>query len=188
MILTGEEDLRVKKTVTGIKRAFKSLLEDRKADEISVKELCGEACVTKKTFYNYYKSINELLSEIQTEYALDFLKGLREYVVPEELGALNRDFFLYADKQGEAFCRVLTAYPQVDFQPIINILKERLGWSKSPEYQKLTNYEQNFLLDFTVYSVLNSCRQWIKDGKSMPLKRVIAMTNKLIEGGVKRFF
>ena len=188
MILNGTEDLRVKKTVTGIKRAFKSLLEERDAEEISVKELCEEADVNKKTFYHYYKSVNELLAEIQMEYALDFLKNLREYVVPEELGALNRDFFLYADKQDNAFDRVLTAYPQIDFQPIINVLKERLGWSRSPEYQKLTNYEQNFLLDFTVYSVLNSCRRWIKDGKSMPLKRVIAMTNKLIEGGVQRFF
>lgn len=188
MILDGTEDLRVRKTVGRIKHAFETLLEHRKADEISVKELCGEALVNKKTFYHYYKSINELLAEIQIEYALDFLKDLREYVVPEELSALNRDFFLYADKKGEAFDRVLTAYPQIDFQPIINILKERLGWSKSPQYQKLTNYEQNFVLDFTVYSVLNSCRQWIKDGKSMPLKRVIAMTNKLIEGGVQRFF
>lgn len=188
MILNGTEDLRVQKTVRGIKNAFKSLLCERETEDISVKELCEKAAVNKKTFYHYYKSINELLAEIQMEYALDFLKGVKDYVVPEELGALNQDFFLYADRQGDAFCHVLAAYPQIDFQPIINVLKERLGWNKSPQFQKLTNYEQNFVLDFTVYSVLNACRQWMKDGKSMPLKRVIAMTNKLIEGGVQRFF
>ena len=51
MILTGNEDLRVKKTITGIKTAFEALICEKEYDRITVKELCDRAQVNKKTFY-----------------------------------------------------------------------------------------------------------------------------------------
>ena len=53
MILTGNEDLRVKKTITGIKTAFEALICEKEYDRITVKELCDRAQVNKKTFYHY---------------------------------------------------------------------------------------------------------------------------------------
>lgn len=189
MILDGSEDLRVKKTVSGLKYAFKTLLtEGRNADEISVKELCEKAYVNKKTFYNYYKSIGALLAEIKKEYALNFLDGITVYDLPREIGALNQDFFIYVNKQGEAFDRIITSDPVLDIRPVIGVIKESIGWNKSPEFLKLTNYKQDVIVYFSTYTILNMCRQWIIDGKSMPLKQVVAMTNRLIEDGISSFF
>lgn len=187
MIITGKEDLRVQKTVRGIKSAYKSLLCNRAPDEISVKDLCERASINKKTFYHYYKSVNALLAEIQLEYAYDFLDGVKEYVMPEDLPALNQDFFLFAERQEPAFECVMLAYPKIDLDPLMSLLKERLGWRKSRKFQQLNNYEQNMLIEFTARSVLNSCRQWIKDNKSMPLKRVVSLINRLLDDGVQRF-
>lgn len=188
MIITGNEDLRVQKTVREIKRAYKSLLCERPHDEISVKELCERASINKKTFYHYYKSVNALLSEIQLEYAYDFLRNLKEYVMPEELAALNQEFFLFADRQDKAFDCVMLAYPYIDIEPLMNLLKNRLSWNKFRGFRELTNYEQDMLINFTVHSVLNSCRQWIKDNKSVALKQVVSLTNRLVDDGARNFF
>ena len=71
MILTGNEDLRVKKTITGIKTAFEALICEKEYDHITVKELCDRAQVNKKTYYHYYETLDALLAELQME--LSFL-------------------------------------------------------------------------------------------------------------------
>lgn len=43
MTLTGNEDLRVIKTIEGIKSAFEALICEKDYEEITVKELCERA-------------------------------------------------------------------------------------------------------------------------------------------------
>lgn len=50
MILNGTEDLRVLKTITGIKSAFRELICEKDYEKITVKELCDRAKINKKLF------------------------------------------------------------------------------------------------------------------------------------------
>ena len=54
MILTGNEDLRVKKTITGIKAAFEALICEKEYDRITVKELCQQAGINRGNEKNGY--------------------------------------------------------------------------------------------------------------------------------------
>ena len=56
MTLTGNEDLRVIKTIEGIKSAFEALICEKDYEKITVKELCERARINKKTFYAAYIS------------------------------------------------------------------------------------------------------------------------------------
>ena len=76
MILTGNEDLRVKKTITGIKTAFEALICEKEYDRITVKELCDRAQVNKKTFYHYYETLDALLNESQMELSSAYLERM----------------------------------------------------------------------------------------------------------------
>ena len=55
MILTGHEDLRIVKTIEGIKTAFEELICEKDYEKITVKELCDKARINKKTFYHYHR-------------------------------------------------------------------------------------------------------------------------------------
>ena len=90
MILTGNEDLRVKKTITGIKTAFEALICEKEYDRITVKELCDRAQVNKKTFYHYYETLDALLAELQLELSSAYLERIRHFKLPEELEATAR--------------------------------------------------------------------------------------------------
>jgi len=55
-------------------------------------------------------------------------------------------------------------------------------------YQKLNDYEKKVLMGFINNAVLNAYREWVQDGKKLPMDEVIEITNKLVLGGVKGFF
>ena len=43
-------------------------------------------------------------------------------------------------------------------------------------------------MGFINNAVLNAYRQWVNDGKKLPLEEVIGLTNRLVLGGVNGFF
>jgi len=188
MILTGNEDLRVKKTITGIKTAFEALICKKEYDRITVKELCDRAQVNKKTFYHYYETLDALLAELQLELSSAYLERIRHFRLPEELDKVNREFFLYSAEQG-------TAYEKITISGLYHAIRDEMiadvndaGWGKSEAFNRLTDYQKRMLMTFINNASLGAYRQWIEDGKQMPLEDVIEMTNCLVLGGVRSFF
>ena len=188
MILQGTEDLRVVKTIGGIKEAFESLIQEKPYEKITVKELCDRARINKKTFYHYYETLDALLSELQTELSAGFVERIRHYSLPEDLDKVNREFFLFSAQQGPAYERITCsgAYRQIREEMITSVTDQ--GWGKSKKYQQLSSYEKKLLMGFINNAVLTAYIHWVEDGKGMPLDTVIEVTNRLVLGGVNGFF
>ena len=79
MILKGNEDLRVIKTIEAIKSSFESLICEKDYERITVKELCERARINKKTFYHYYETLDALLAELQTELSTGYTERIKDY-------------------------------------------------------------------------------------------------------------
>ena len=188
MILKGNEDLRVVKTIESIKRAFNELICEKDYEKITVKELCDRARINKKTFYHYYETLDYLLAEIQTELSSSYIERIKDYSLPEDLDKVNREFFLYSAEQGLAYEKITcsVAYHSIRNNMIENV--NTVGWAKSAKYQKLSDYEKKLLMGFINNAVLNVYRQWVEDGKNLPLEKVIELANRLVLGGVNGFF
>ncbi len=139
MILTGNEDLRVKKTITGIKTAFESLICEKEYDRITVKELCDRAQVNKKTFYHYYETLDALLDELQLELSSTYLERIRHFKLPEELDKVNREFFLYSAEQGMAYEKITVSglYHAIRDEMIADV--NDAGWGKSEAFILISN-------------------------------------------------
>ena len=73
-------DKRVLKTKRVIRKAFMTLLADKDLEKISVKEVAAFAEVDRKTVYNYYKGVNEILEEIENELTASFERATEEYL------------------------------------------------------------------------------------------------------------
>lgn len=188
MILKGNEDLRVIKTIEGIKGAFEELICEKDYEKITVKELCERARINKKTFYHYYETLDFLLAEMQLEMSSEYIDRVKEYRLPEELDKVNREFFIYSASKGQAYEKITCsgAYHSIRDAMVAEITDT--SWGSSKKFQKLSEYEKNLLLGFVNNSVLTAYRQWVEDGKQMPLEDVIELTNRIVLGGVKGFF
>ncbi|OGO81403.1 MAG: hypothetical protein A2Y21_11635 [Clostridiales bacterium GWC2_40_7] len=90
-----KKDLRFQKTHKSIRDTFKSLMLHKDFKDISVTELSNLANINRKTFYLHYKSIEDLLKELETEIAEHILKVLHE------------EHFLEASYQMSDLCRAM---------------------------------------------------------------------------------
>lgn len=188
MRLTGNEDLRVRKTITAIKKAFEELICEKDYERIKVSELCARSMINKKTFYHYYASLDELLAELQEEMSSEYVKLVRDYRLPEDLEKVNRAFFEYSASKGLAYERITCSagYSSIR-QGMIDKVTEQT-WGNSEAFLSMSPMEQTVILNY-IRSVCVGCyREWINDGKRLPLEEIIALSGKLLRGGLDSVF
>ena len=188
MILKGYEDLRVVKTITGIKEAFETLICEKDYESITVKELCDRARINKKTFYHYYETLDALLAELQTELSAGFIERVKDYALPDDLDKVNREFFVFASEQGLAYEKITCGGAYRHNRDEMTGKVNDAAWSKSKKYASLSDFEKTVLMEFINGSVLSAYRQWVENSKKKPLDEVVELTNRIVLGGVKGFF
>ena len=190
MILTGSEDLRVRRTIESIKNAFEQMISEMDYGKIKVTELCSRAMINKKTFYVYYPTLDDLLAEIQSEYSAEYIQRIKNFRLPDELDKVNREFFLFSEEKGLAYEKI-TCAGNASYHYIRSGMIKKVnnaGWSGSKKYSSLPDYQQILLMNFVNNSVLGIYRQWVEGGKQQSVEEIIEITNRLVLGGVKGFF
>ena len=181
-------NLRVIKTIEGIKTAFEELICEKDYEKITVKELCERARINKKTFYHYYETLDALLTELQAELSEGYIERIKDYTLPDDLDKVNREFFLFAAEQGLAYEKITCGGSYHTIRDEMTDKVNDAGWSKSKKYQKLSDYEKKVLMGFINNAVIGAYREWVLDGKKIPMDEVINITNRIVLGGVRGFF
>ena len=188
MLLTGNEDLRVRRTIEAIKKAFEELICETDYEKIKVTELCQRAMINKKTFYVYYPTLDDLLAEMQLEMSSGYIERVKNFKLPDELDKVNREFFLFSEEQGLAYEKITCAgsYNYIRQQMINKVMDAT--WHKSKRFMALDEHSRSLLVNYINTVSIGSYRQWVADGKKIPLEKMIELANKLICGGVNGFF
>ena len=106
MLIKGTEDLRIQKTMAAIKESFEALICEKDYNDIKVTELGARAKINKKTFYHYYPTLDDLLSEMQMEMSAAYIELVKDYKLPEDAEKVNRIFFEYSAAQGLAYEKI----------------------------------------------------------------------------------
>ena len=189
MQLTGKEDLRVQKTISALKKAFEELICEKDYDSIKVTELCQRSMINKKTFYHYYPSLDDLLAEMQAELSEAYLERVKDCRLPRDAAKVNRAFFEYSAEQGLAYEKITCAtgaYSQTRQEMIDRVISET--WGESEAFRTLNPSQQRMVLNFISTVSVGCYREWVADGKQMPLEDVIQLSTTLMCGGLDRFF
>lgn len=183
MIIYGNEDLRVQKTVTVIRQTFTNMLLAKDYDKITVTALCQSAKINKKTFYRYYDDLNALLLEFLEEFSRGYMERIKGYRVPEDLEQINREFFTYSSQQGALYEKIIcsAAHHHIGNKLISEIVK--CTWHNSELFQKLKKHEQKILLTFVYSAGLELYRLWVNEGKGISLEEMIKLSGELLSKG-----
>ena len=174
------QDLRVEKTLRAIYAAFEEMLLEMPYSKISVKELCERAMVNKKTFYHYYSNLDDLLKVLELKYADPFVKLTANMFYPQDTQAIIKEFILYSAKQGELYDRIMTKdeYASIRMHIIAEMEKDRYRLSVTPE--DIPDEEWNIYLVCVTSLRLQAYRQWVIDGRNLPVDRMAEITSSLI--------
>ena len=77
-MLYDTEERRVRKTKRAIRNAFAALLAEKDVNQITVKDIAERADINRKTFYNHYRGVYQVMDEIENSIVDDFDLMLRE--------------------------------------------------------------------------------------------------------------
>ncbi|MBS5724963.1 MAG: TetR/AcrR family transcriptional regulator [Clostridiales bacterium] len=179
-----KEDLRVRKTKEAIHNTFKAMICEMDYEQITIKELTQRAQINRKTFYLHYSSLDVLLEELQEEIADHFIRRKVSYSNMRDIRDLIRLFFEHATNMPLLHERLMCSG---SYRPIWEKINKRIM-----DYRKETNrgvfgldeYSENLV--FAFYGANSSIlfRQWVMDGKKLPLEKLIDMATKLICDGM----
>ncbi|MCD7802420.1 MAG: TetR/AcrR family transcriptional regulator [Clostridiales bacterium] len=165
------ENQRVRISKTMLKTGLLKLLRKKPLSQITVYELCKVSEINRTTFYKYYGSQEELLSEIES----DFLRQLDEelkQVITQSDNALPLVLQHLYD-QRELFCLLVRPAPTQEFTahlfaiPSIGIIFQNM-LDESSYSETEVKYIRQFVFQGT-FSVLYD---WLNSENPEPVEKI----------------
>ena len=178
-------DPRIVRTKEAIQSVFKQMGCEMPYEKITVKAITEGARINRNTFYLHYNCVDDVLAEIQEKHSGEYSAIVSGFDHLKDTGKLVRSFFEYMEAQDDFFKRV-TCDSRFDY------IRERMQnrvTKQAAESHPLKGLDQsvrNILLTFNNCIVL-LYRQWVTDGRKIPMEEMIDLTTTLLENGMKGF-
>jgi AcrR family transcriptional regulator len=183
-------DRRVIKTKRSIKNAFARLLTEKDINDITISDIAALADINRKTFYNYYAGVHEVVGEIEDDVVrridavlsdVDFTENMnRPYMLFEKLTAVintDMDFF--------GFLLSINANVSLTTK-LVDLLKEKVKASLK-KYVELDEEKLDLMLEFTVTGIVAVYRRWFNSDRREPIDEISAEINTLLFRGLNGF-
>lgn len=110
MVKAVTQDKRVASTRAAAREALVSLIAEKGLGNFSVTELCQTAGLNRGTFYNHWKSIDQLLSECEDE----LMAGLEECI--REFPKLNGDMLCECVNENKPISGIVDVFSYIKGQ------------------------------------------------------------------------
>lgn len=185
MAASQKEDPRIKRTRESIRKTFKEMICEMDYEQISIKELTERAGINRKTFYLHYNTLDDLLRELQNELAQNFINRTQGLKRPRDMDRITREFFLCSEELGSLGERITCSgnYHYISRKITSDIMNQT--WKADPKSSPENPYLQNIIMTYVSQSTLAIYKQWVADGKKIPLEDIIQITSRLICTGLE---
>ena len=180
---SSENDLRVRRTREAIRKAFTDMLLEMPYEKITVTELAQRANINKKTFYRHYAVLDDLLAEIEEEFAQPFTELTTGLRYPEDTAVIAREFLLYSAQQGPLYDAVVSSEMH---EEILDKVLEEMSVERTSNIhppQGWSDKEWSLYLSHVNDSQVRYYKQWVDDGRKVPINRMVALGVRLICNG-----
>jgi AcrR family transcriptional regulator len=160
-------DRRKKKTQIAIENALLELLQTKPLEEISISELSDYADINRKTFYNNYSSIEEVLQGINQKLSLHIFNALPEKITINneiEIYNLLLNFTTALEPQKEILKQITQTSDNISFiqyfkdQILPYVERNLLSYHVDPA---LTPYINNYLIN----GISSIFFEWFQDDR-----------------------
>ena len=183
-------DRRVIKTKKAIKNAFARLLSQKDINDITISDIAALADINRKTFYNYYAGVYEVVDEIENELInrldsvlteIDFTNNVnRPYMLFEKLTSIvNEDM--------DFFGHLLSMKSNVS---LITKLVDMLKMKSKAVMKKYTDMEESrldLMLEFMVSGMVAVYQKWFNSDRRQPVEELSAEINLLVFKGLEGY-
>ncbi len=152
-------------------------------EKITVTELARRANINSKTFYRHYAILDDLLEEMQLEFALPFAELTSGLPYPDDTDMITREFLIYSSKQGPLYDAIVSSgmYANILDKVLEEMSAERASNVRPPE--GWTDKEWSLYLAHVTTAQVRYYKQWVDDGREVPVGRMVSLGVRLICNG-----
>ncbi|SEG08899.1 transcriptional regulator, TetR family [Eubacterium ruminantium] len=180
-------DLRVIKTKRAIRNAFAHLLAEKEVANITVTDIIQRAEINRKTFYNHYTGVHELVDEVEDEIVnnvehilteLDFIFILTNpYKLFDKLTAIiNSDYDFYSP--------LLSMSGNVSLVTKISESLRNKTKDAILSQWDVNEKELDIMLQFVFSGTFTVYQNWFNSDRTMSLETLSRITSTVCFGGI----
>ena len=181
-------DRRVAKTRRAIRNAFVRILTEKSLEKITIKEIAETVDVDRKTVYNYYEGVYDILDELENELAKrfeDVVESL-EYSVGNPLqvfealtNMLSSDLELYG--------RLMQVGVQTRLiEKIGNYLREKVRGAIAKR-EGVSSEKTELAVEYVTSGMFSAYRYWFHSDRQQSLEEFSREVGKLVLSGLAAF-
>ena len=184
------EDRRVIKTKKAIRNAFARLLSEKELGDITVSDIAEYADINRKTFYNYYAGVHEVVYEIEDEIARSFGGALGAL----ELASVDNAAYFVFERLTSVINTDIDFYGQMFsmrgnvsmLTKIVDIMKDKAR-PLITELFDLTGDRLEVIMEFTFSGLISVYQRWFNSDRSIPVEEISSAITKLVISGMGGF-
>lgn len=183
-------DRRVIKTKRAIKNALMHLLNDRDINDITISDIAAQADINRKTFYNYYSGVHEVIDEMEDDIIshvdealtdIDFIDNLENpYLIFEKLtSVISTDM--------DTFGYLLGMNTNVGLlSKMVDLLKAKVKSVILPVVE-LDELRLNLMLEFMITGMVAVYKRWFNSDRRASIDEISRQMNILAFKGLNGY-
>ncbi len=180
-------DLRVLKTKRAIRNAFAKLMVEKDINDITIIELAQAANINRKTFYNYYSGVYQVVEDIERDISQSYEVLLGNVQFKRTIDApysLFERFSALINMDPEFFGYLLSMNGNaVLVTRIMRLLKDKTREVMASQLD-IEGYKADIMIDFVLSGMLSVYQHWFNSDRSVPLEEVTQIVSSLGFNGI----
>ena len=183
-------DRRVIRTKRAIKNALARLLLEKNINDITVSDIAVLADINRKTFYNYYAGLYEVMDEIENDLISRFDALLTE---PDFENNANNPCKIFEkltaiiNKDSEFFSYLMGMDANASLSIKLGEMLKAKAKAILLKYLAVEESKLDLMLEFMVTGSVAVYRRWYNSDRREPLEEVSKKINLLIFQGIKGY-
>ena len=179
-------DRRVLKTKRAIRNAFAKLMVEKDINDITIIELAEAADINRKTFYNYYSGVYQVVEDIENDIIQSYERLLGNVEFKQSMAApytLFERFSRLINMDPEFFGYLLTMNGNAALiTRIMRLLKDKTREVMVAQVD-VEEYKADIMIDFILSGMLSVYQHWYASDKTVPPEEVAQIISTMSFSG-----
>lgn len=184
-IMSQDKDIRFYKTKQRIIQGMVTLLEKKNFEEITVKDICASAAISRSGFYLHYADKYDLVEKYQLEimaHANSLLASISQTHLTKEQFMLH--MLAYLQQEGRLLALLLSDHGSpVIQQQVKNVFKKNAIENVIAHFsiQIDSDLEQKYFVAFFSNAWFGILQEWINSGQQESPQQLVKIASKIIK-------
>lgn len=176
-------DQRSISTKKQLRDALVELMSSHPIDKISVRDLCVRANINRTTFYYHYKSVVDILVDVETQMESELIKFLKlgdMYIGGNPQQEFYEGIFSFIQRNSDICKYLLNAQREVPF------LTKALEMGRAKVFSDISRIAPNmsgerieYYYTFVSNGIIGLIRSWLNDGMQESVEEIAQITIEL---------